>query len=181
MTGFPFLAATGFFMDLLAVLFVISCIILILIILVQKGKGGGLSSAFGGGMASGILGSKTGDFLTWVTIVFVGIMLTLSVVLVKYWKPGPTEVPGASGTTSTQQQPASSAPAATPAPPASAPAPPTEEAPESTTDGAGMNGNNSAAAPSGTSVTEESTPSTENTQPAGASTNGSSDINQPAN
>jgi hypothetical protein len=38
-------------------------------------------------MASGILGSKTGDFLTWVTIVLVGIFLSLAVVVAKYYKP----------------------------------------------------------------------------------------------
>lgn len=86
MTVFPFLAI-GFIMKVVAVLFIICCIALILIILVQKGRGGGLSSAFGGGMAGGILGSKTGDFLTWVTIVLVGVFLTLAVVMGKYYKP----------------------------------------------------------------------------------------------
>jgi preprotein translocase subunit SecG len=38
-------------------------------------------------MASGILGSKTGDFLTWVTIVLVGVFLTLAVVMAKFYKP----------------------------------------------------------------------------------------------
>ena len=47
----------------------------------------GLSGAFGGGMAGGLLGSKTGDFLTWVTIVMVGVFLTLAVVLAKWYKP----------------------------------------------------------------------------------------------
>jgi preprotein translocase subunit SecG len=74
-------------MKVVAVLFVICAVALILIILVQKGKGGGLSGAFGGGMASGILGSKTGDFLTWVTIVLVGIFLTLAVVMARYYRP----------------------------------------------------------------------------------------------
>jgi preprotein translocase subunit SecG len=85
MTVFPLLAFG--FMDVVAVLFVFCALALILIILVQKGKGGGLSGAFGGGMASGILGSKTGDFLTWVTIVLVGVFLTLAVVMAKYYKP----------------------------------------------------------------------------------------------
>jgi preprotein translocase subunit SecG len=70
-----------------AALFVICCIALILIILIQKGRGGGLSGAFGGAMASGILGSKTGDFLTWVTIVLVGIFLGLAVIMAKFYKP----------------------------------------------------------------------------------------------
>ena len=90
MTVFPFLAV-GFIMKVVAVLFVICCLALILIILVQKGRGGGLSSAFGGGMAGGILGSKTGDFLTWVTIVLVGVFLTLAVVMGKFYKPAVSE------------------------------------------------------------------------------------------
>ena len=86
MTVFPLLAV-GFIMKVIAVLFTICCLSLILIILVQKGKGGGLSSGFGGGMAGGILGSKTGDFLTWVTIVLVGVFLTLALVMAKFYKP----------------------------------------------------------------------------------------------
>jgi preprotein translocase subunit SecG len=86
MTVFPLLAV-GFIMKVVAVLFIVCCVSLILIILIQKGRGGGLSGAFGGAMASGILGSKTGDFLTWVTIVLVGVFLTLAVVMAKFYKP----------------------------------------------------------------------------------------------
>ena len=86
MTVFPLLAV-GFIMKVIAALFIICCVALILIILIQKGKGGGLSGAFGGGMAGGILGSKTGDFLTWVTIGLVGLFLTLAVVMGKFYKP----------------------------------------------------------------------------------------------
>jgi len=86
MTVFPFLAVS-FIMKAVAALFLICSVALILIILIQKGRGGGLSAAFGGGMASGILGSKTGDFLTWFTIVLVSIFLTLAVVMAKFYKP----------------------------------------------------------------------------------------------
>ncbi len=86
MTVFPLLAVS-FIMKVVAVLFMICAVALILIILIQKGRGGGLSAALGGGIASGILGSKTGDFLTWVTIVLVGIFLTLAVVMAKFYKP----------------------------------------------------------------------------------------------
>lgn len=89
MTVFPMLALS-FIMNVVAVLFVICCVSLVLIILIQKGRGGGLSGAFGGAMASGILGSKTGDFLTWVTIVLVGVFLTLAVVMAKFYKPSAT-------------------------------------------------------------------------------------------
>jgi preprotein translocase subunit SecG len=86
MTVFPILALS-FIKNVVAVLFVISCVSLVLIILIQKGRGGGLSGAFGGAMASGILGSKTGDFLTWVTIVLAGVFLLLAVVMAKIYKP----------------------------------------------------------------------------------------------
>jgi preprotein translocase subunit SecG len=85
--GFLPLLAVGFIMKVVAVLFIFCSVALILIILIQKGRGGGLSAAFGGGMASNILGSKTGDFLTWITIVLVGIFLTLAVLMAKFYRP----------------------------------------------------------------------------------------------
>ena len=86
MRVFPLLAVS-FIMTVVAALFLICAVALILIILIQKGKGGGLSGVLGGGMASGILGSKTGDFLTWLTIALVGIFLTLAVVMAKFYRP----------------------------------------------------------------------------------------------
>lgn len=86
MMVFPVLAVI-FVMKVVAALFIISAVTMILVILIQKGKGGGLSSAFGGGMASGLLGSKTGDFLTWVTISLVGAFLVLAVLMAKFYKP----------------------------------------------------------------------------------------------
>ena len=102
MTVFPILAVS-FIMNVVAVLFVICCVSLVLIILIQKGRGGGLSGAFGGAMAGGILGSKTGDFLTWVTIGLVGLFLTLAVVMAKFYKPSP--VGDYDVSPQTQQQP----------------------------------------------------------------------------
>ena len=52
---------------LLGLLFGAICVFLILLILIQKGRGGGLSSAFGGAGGNTAFGSKTGDVLTWVT------------------------------------------------------------------------------------------------------------------
>ena len=86
MTVFSLLA-TSFVMKFVAAVFIVCAVTLILIILIQKGKGGGLSGAFGGGTASGILGTKTGDFLTWVTIGLVAVFLTLLVVMAKFYKP----------------------------------------------------------------------------------------------
>jgi preprotein translocase subunit SecG len=108
MTIFPMLAVS-FFMNLVAVVFFIGAVALILIILIQKGKGGGLGAAFGGGLASGILGSKTGDFLTWVTIAMVGVFLALAVVMAKFYKPSISDF-GAGQPQPTQQLPAQQPP-----------------------------------------------------------------------
>jgi preprotein translocase subunit SecG len=87
MTFFPFLASVPFVMKIVAAIWMLCCLFLILVVLIQKGKGGGLSATFGGGGAGGVLGSKTGDFLTWFTIALVCMFLILSVVMVKYYKP----------------------------------------------------------------------------------------------
>lgn len=64
--------------------FVLICIFLMLVILIQKPKGGGLSGAFGGsgGSAQTAFGSKTGDVLTGFTIacfvLFLGIAMGLT-------------------------------------------------------------------------------------------------------
>lgn len=89
------LLAVGLLLNALAVLFVICAVALILVVLVQKGRGGGLSAAFGGGAGGGLLGSKTGDFLTWVTIGLAGVFLLLAMVMAKFYKPSVSESPGA--------------------------------------------------------------------------------------
>ena len=50
----------SFWHILLGVLFLVICFLLIIIILLQKGKGGGLGAAFGG-MGSSAFGTRTGD------------------------------------------------------------------------------------------------------------------------
>ncbi|MBL7106975.1 MAG: preprotein translocase subunit SecG [Phycisphaerae bacterium] len=89
------LLAVGFLMHVVAVIFVLSALSLVLVVLIQKGKGGGLSGAFGGGAAGNILGSKTGDFLTWFTIGLVATFLLLSVVMAKYYRPSVSQSPTA--------------------------------------------------------------------------------------
>lgn len=70
-----------FFLYLSIVLFIFVSLVLILLVLVQKGRGGGLSSAFGGTGANTAFGAKTGDVLTWATSVVFGVFLFLAVVL----------------------------------------------------------------------------------------------------
>src|SRR6266566_1973798 len=69
------------FLVLFITLFIIVSIFLILIVLIQKGRGGGLASAFGGGGGNTAFGSKTGDVLTWATSIIFGVFLLLAVIL----------------------------------------------------------------------------------------------------
>jgi preprotein translocase subunit SecG len=80
------LAKLSFLMNVFVGLFIVIALLLMLVILIQKGKGGGVGSMFGGLGASSLLGSKTGDFLTWVTIGLVSLFLVLAVLMDKYLK-----------------------------------------------------------------------------------------------
>lgn len=109
MIGSPVLAI-GILMNLVAVLFVLVSVVMILLILIQKGRGGGLSAAFGGGMASGLLGSKTGDFLTWATIGVVAVFLVLAVLLARFYRPASGEFAGAAPRAAQPAQPSGRTP-----------------------------------------------------------------------
>lgn len=84
------LAKISFLWTVVSVLWVLIALSLILIVLIQKGRGGGLASAFGGGAANSLLGTKTGDFLTWVTIGLVSLFLVLGVLMGKFMRPVPS-------------------------------------------------------------------------------------------
>jgi preprotein translocase subunit SecG len=99
MTGLPLLAV-AFIMKVIVGIFVLCAAALVLIVLIQKGRGGGLSGVLGGGIASGILGSKTGDFLTWVTVSLAGLFLLLAGMMAKFYKPTVSDF----GSPATQQQ-----------------------------------------------------------------------------
>lgn len=76
--------------------FIFVSFILIFIVLIQKGRGGGISSAFGGGGGgSTAFGAKTGDVLTWATSIifalFVVLAVTLNLVTDKIDRNGPVQ------------------------------------------------------------------------------------------
>ena len=99
------LASVTLIMKVTAILWLFVAICLILLILIQKGRGGGLSGAFGGaGGAGSLLGTKTGDFLTWVTISLVVLFLLLAIVLVKFYRPVSSEDLSLTPQTATEQQ-----------------------------------------------------------------------------
>ncbi|GAB4383864.1 MAG: hypothetical protein Kow0022_04790 [Phycisphaerales bacterium] len=68
---------------LLIALFLCVCVMMILIVLIQRPQGGGLSGAFGAGGGSGqtAFGAKTGDALTIATIGIFIVYLVLAVIL----------------------------------------------------------------------------------------------------
>jgi len=79
--------AVTFIQGLLATLFCLICLLLILLILIQRGRGGGLSGAFGGVGSYSPFGTKTGDALTWATVVLTAMYLLVAVVANYYFLP----------------------------------------------------------------------------------------------
>ena len=71
----------------LGIMFIVICMLLIGVVLIQKGRGGGLSGAFGGAGGHSAFGSRTGDMFTWITVVLVSLFLLSAAVTVKWFRP----------------------------------------------------------------------------------------------
>jgi preprotein translocase subunit SecG len=125
---------------LLNVLLVICSLLLIFLVLIQRGKGGGLAGAFGGAGGSSAFGTKAGDVFTKVTMYVAGIWILISMFLVllvnqgrtSAWvggsrsaseKVAPRGTSKAKGTTGSDALP-KPAPEVEPAPPGTEPSPP---------------------------------------------------------
>lgn len=101
------LAAISMVWHVVIAVWIVAALLLIVVVLIQKGRGGGLSAAFGGAGGSSLLGTKTGDFLTWVTITLVAMFLILSVVMGLYMRPIQSEelsMPPAQAAATAEQQ-----------------------------------------------------------------------------
>ncbi|MEO6811878.1 MAG: preprotein translocase subunit SecG [Isosphaeraceae bacterium] len=72
----------AFFIGLLNFLLILSSVFLICLILIQRGKGGGLAGAFGGMGGSSAFGTKAGDVFTRVTIGIALVWIILNMLLV---------------------------------------------------------------------------------------------------
>ena len=95
--------AAQWYHTILAIFFAVLAILLMIVILLQRGKGVGLAGAFGGTGGGTAFGAKTGDILTWVTIVGAVMLLAYTVVLnYLFVESGPGLIPGAGGTTPAQ-------------------------------------------------------------------------------
>ena len=69
-------------LGILYTLLVLVSIFLICLVLIQRGKGGGLSGAFGGAGGSSAFGTKAGDVFTRVTMITAVIWILLNMCLV---------------------------------------------------------------------------------------------------
>jgi preprotein translocase subunit SecG len=65
----------------------LSGVFLILLVLIQRGKGGGLAGAFGGAGGSSAFGSRAGDTFTKVTIYVAAVWILLIMFLIKGTQP----------------------------------------------------------------------------------------------
>lgn len=119
---------------LFVTLYVVACLVLMVVILLQQGKGGDIANAFGGGGSQAAFGARTAATLltkitAGLTVAFMGLALLLAVwgsrgtssVVGGVDGPAPVSLPA--GATDIPAQPPASAPASTPAPAATTPAP----------------------------------------------------------
>src|SRR6188768_3614978 len=64
----------------LTIVMLLLCVFLVMIVLVQRGRGGGLAGAFGsGGGTSSAFGTKTGDVFTTVTVIVFALFVIISI------------------------------------------------------------------------------------------------------
>jgi len=74
-------------LPLLIALHVLVCVLMILVVLMQRPRSEGLGSAFGGGLTDNVFGSQTTNvlarFTTWMGIAFFAITLLLSIITAK--------------------------------------------------------------------------------------------------
>lgn len=78
-----FAAEVSTLSHLLNVLIIFVSLLLMLTILIQKGKGGGLVGAFGGAGGSSAFGSKAGDAFTRITLIMAAVWVGLIMIQVR--------------------------------------------------------------------------------------------------
>jgi len=107
---------------LIATLYVLTCMVLMLVILLQQGKGGDIANAFGGGSSQAAFGARSGaTVLSRATTICAVLFVVGALVLGIVGQRGPGSVIGGRAPARAPAAPAPAAPAPTPAP-----APPAE-------------------------------------------------------
>lgn len=116
-----------------SVFFAFLAILLMLVILLQRGKGVGLAGAFGGAGGNTAFGAKTGDVLTWATIALAGVFLIAAAILNLFvFTPPASTFRTAAPTGNSTTVPPDEADMPTPAPVRPTPPPATRPAPTTT-------------------------------------------------
>ena len=86
-------ASIGFWGYFLNGALILISLILMLTILIQRGKGGGLAGAFGGAGGSSPFGSRAGDTFTKITLYMAAVWALVIMIHIKVMKPVPEERP----------------------------------------------------------------------------------------
>jgi preprotein translocase subunit SecG len=83
-----FAAIQDWLPPILNVLILLTGLFMILLVLIQKGKGGGLAGAFGGAGGSSAFGSRSVDQFARITLVTAAIWVLLIMLMAKIVQPG---------------------------------------------------------------------------------------------
>ena len=107
------------------VLYVLVCLVLMLVVLLQQGKGGDIANAFGGGTSQAAFGARSGaTVLSRATTVCAVLFMVGAILLGILGQRGPGSVIGGRAPLNAPATPAGQTPATVPTPPiAPAPAP----------------------------------------------------------
>jgi preprotein translocase subunit SecG len=87
------LIAVSGFSIILNLLVLIVGFLLIFLVLIQRGKGGGLAGAFGGAGGSSAFGSRAGDLFTRITLILAGVWVALIMVHIRVVQADKTAPP----------------------------------------------------------------------------------------
>jgi preprotein translocase subunit SecG len=97
--------------NLFMILLLFMAVFLVLLVLIQRGKGGGLSGAFGGLGGQSAFGTKAGDTFTRITIGVAFVWIVLCVLSVRLLATGGSRFTGGPGGTPAEQGTDASTPA----------------------------------------------------------------------
>ncbi len=93
------LLAVAWYSHLLNLVVILLGLFLMLLVLIQRGKGGGLSGAFGGAGGSSAFGSRTADAFVKITLYLAAVWVLVIMIHVKVVKYDTTQQLNTSATT----------------------------------------------------------------------------------
>ena len=103
----------SFISHLLMIVLLITALFMIVLVLIQRGKGGGLAGAFGGMGGQSAFGTKAGDLFTKITVVVATVWILLCMSLILVLGVGHSALSEGMGSAAAQKKPGATAPAST--------------------------------------------------------------------